>query len=178
MKTFRWLCIAALAVVYSAVAWVAFHPRVSRAYEDYYIRRSTALSPTQRSALRPIERGRTYAPGDAVVGYAAWPGASLSPWRTRAPRSQLVFVLPAGEAPPSFLVVGFTSSAPEHVRWQLNGGQPHEARIGTDHALRIALDAQDLRPGENVVEFSVDDGHGSYQLGRALGTSAESFRFD
>lgn len=66
--------IVSLCAFYLYVAHATIHPKVSDAYRDYYILRSTDLTVAERKRLPPLQAGREHDHKDAAIGFDKWSG--------------------------------------------------------------------------------------------------------
>lgn len=175
------VAIAALCVFYATVMWMALNPKVSARYYEYYISRTTGLSPAEQAQLKLIKKGEQYSHADTRIGFSLWSAAEATHRWSDGDQAQIVFLLrsPSTERPPKYLAIELKTAGKQSLTWRLNNGPTHEATLSGATVWRLPLDAPLLRPGTNTLAFTFPDAArpGGDDL-RELAIAVKALRFE
>lgn len=155
MKSLFRAGIVVLAAFYLFLLYAVANPRVSQAYRDYYILKSTDLSIAQRQALAPLQPGRLYDHQDAALGFDRWSGAEPTHRWSMGKQVRLVFRLDGAGAGAQALVLHVAPLDRQPTTWRLNGRALAEPVLDRETELRLTPAPGLLRPGENVLEIDL-----------------------
>lgn len=171
MNSFTRIAIGALALYYLCVLFLAITPDVSDDYRQYYITRTSDLSPVEKRRLVPLRPNVSHSHLEKSLVLEGWAKATdAGRWNT-GKKARIIFCLDDGSATQE-LLVGLRPARTSRIRWSFNEGPTQEFILTQDAAIRLPLDANTPRPGINRLAFEFPDVHD-----RPKGTSAAAVEF-
>lgn len=171
MTTFVRIAIGFLAAYYLCVLFLAFNPNVSDDYRQYYITRTSDLSPMEKKRLVPLQTNVSHTHMEKALVLEGWDTATDSGRWNKGEKAKIIFCLDDGSAAQE-LLVGLRPARTTRIRWSFNEGPTQEFILTQDAAIRLPLDANTPRPGINRLAFEFPDVHD-----RPKGTSAAAVEF-
>jgi hypothetical protein len=170
----------ALIALYVLVGWLAMHPAVSEAYEDYYITGDSSLSPTARGSLPAVTDGCAYPHTSGDLAFVGWHVPEQRFRWSDGHRVKIVFRATRDSSAelPRGVCLDVVALGRQRVEWQVNHGP--EVRVVVEDRGRLCLKfaADDVEPGENVLRLHLPDAHRpGPEDGRTLGIAVETVTF-
>jgi hypothetical protein len=176
MNTFIRIMIGLLALYYLYVLFLAFSPNVSDDYRQYYISRTSDLSPMEKKRLIPLQANVPHTHHEKSLVLEGWDTATDSGRWNKGEKAKIIFCLGNGSAVQE-LRIGLRPVRPIRIRWSLNDGAGQEFVLTQAASVRLPLEANATRPGINRLAFEFPDVHDRREGTPAIAVEFYSFSF-
>lgn len=147
-----------LAAFHLAVLSLALRPDVDTEYRDYYITRSSDLSPTEHRRLVPLQAGVVHSHLDPALVFEGWGEPDMKGRRSTGRTARITFRL-GGPARERDLVLGLRSAGTVRVACSLNQAPARELELGGEDLIRLPLGGAS---GIAHLDFSFHDAPGAH----------------
>lgn len=169
-----------LSIFYSFVLNIALNPKVSDAYREYYISKTTSLSPTERKKFPPLEIGKFYSHQTDAIGFDGWSNAEENyRWNSRN-SVRIIFRLKNTLLYfPKKIVLHVVPFRIQMIRWSLNSGKISDVIVKEEMDLTLSLENSRLYEGENILYLNLPDARRADNRDqRFLAIALKSFRLE
>lgn len=138
MKHITRPAIALLTAFHLLVLTLALQPDVSDEYREYYISRTSDLSPTEKKRLVPLKAGTAHSHLDPALVFEGW-GEPDARGRRNTRRSARITFRLYGPARDQILVVGLRSSGASTILCSLNQAPAQEFKLKEETLIRLPV---------------------------------------
>lgn len=150
-----------LGCFYMVLAYLTFNPNVSPDYRDYYIERSTDISPTQMQRLQPVEIGVPYRHDDEVhLGFkSGWSGSEREyRWSSKRNATIIFMGTAKGGVQANVIHLNFHLQSSQLVGISINGRTVFRGLLSqSTESAEVKLKSGTLRMGLNSIDFELPD---------------------
>lgn len=172
-----------LGCFYVVLAYLIFNPNVSPEYRDYYIERSTSISPTQMQRLQSVEIGVPYRHDDeAHLGFkSGWSGSEREyRWSSRRSATIIFMVTAKGPVQANVINLKFHLQSSQLVKIAINGRAVFIGLLSqSTESADLKLSSGTLRIGLNSIDFELPDAQRPRNGdSRILALALKELRFD
>jgi hypothetical protein len=170
-----------LIALYLGLAYLIFNPKVSNAYRDFFIEKSSNISPFELSRMSEISLGQIiFAGKDSQVGYDNFgPGGDVR--LTNNKRSKLIILLnqEAIQNAKGILEFNLAPYGTQRVTFSLNGQEIYSGKLSGPEVLKLTFPASLFIAGKNVIRIDTPDarekGNGENEI---LALQLKSFKLE
>ena len=170
-----------LIALYLGLAYLIFNPKVSNAYRDFFIEKSSNISPFELSRMSEISLGQIiFAGKDSQVGYDNFgPGGDVR--LTNNKRSKLIILLnqEAIQNAKGILEFNLAPYGSQRVTFLLNGQEIYSGKLSGPEVLKLTFPASFFIAGKNVIQIDTPDarekGNGENEI---LALQLKSFKLE
>lgn len=157
MKKIHIAALVVLTCFYAVLGYLSLNPNVSAEYRDYYINKTTSISPTQLKRLQPVEIGIPYAHTDEIhLGFkSGWSNAEKDFRWNSGHAASIVFIATARQqSEAKTLHLKFHMQSSQIVEISLNGVPVFDKHLqDATEAIEIKIAPNCLKTGLNSIEF-------------------------
>ena len=160
MNRIYYSLIFALIATYTFLIYLVMHPKVSDDYRDFFIEKTSNISPYEKGQMAPIQLGELIINTDPRVGFDSFlvPGDFR---KTLGKKSKIIVLLDSVKPPiaKGNLFLSFITFGKQKIVITLNKTTIYTGELDGLQNLNILFSGDLLVSGKNIIQFDLPDAH-------------------